>query len=163
MTNHKPVTLSGHVQLRDVAEADLPIFFEHQLDPDATRMAAFPSRNQEAFMAHWTNILKNEIGIIKTILFDGQVAGNVVSFVMYGEREVGYWIGKEYWGKGIATQALAIFLTLDQTRPLYAHVAQHNSGSRRVLEKCGFTIYGKDKGFPDADGNEVDEFILKLD
>jgi hypothetical protein len=45
--------MTNAVQLRDVIEADLPSFFEHQLDPDATRMAAFPSRDRERFMAHW--------------------------------------------------------------------------------------------------------------
>ena len=144
-----------------MTEGDLPIFFEQQLDPDATEMAAFPSRDREAFMAHWARIMADDSVILKTILFDGQVAGNIVSFVKSGEREVGYWIGKEYWGKGIATRALAIFLGHVKTRPLYAHVAKHNIGSRRALEKCGFTIVGEDK-FPNANSEEVDEFILML-
>jgi RimJ/RimL family protein N-acetyltransferase len=144
--------MTGDVILRDVTEGNLPIFFEHQLDPEATRMAAFPARNRKAFMAHWTRILADETVIKKTILFDGHVAGNVVSFVQSGEREVGYWIGKEYWGKGVATEALSEFLGHVETRPLYAHVARHNTASIRVLEKCGFRISGG--------GHE--EVILKL-
>ena len=151
------------VILRDVTESDLPIFFEQQLDPDATEMAAFPARDREAFMAHWVKILAHNSVIVKTILFDGQVAGNIVGFEMDGKREVGYLIGKEYWGKGIATKALAAFLDHVKTRPLYAHAAKHNIGSRRVLEKCGFTIIGDDKGFPDARGEQVEEFILELE
>jgi len=150
------------VFLRDVTESDLPIFFEQQLDPEATEMAAFPSRDRDAFMAHWAKILADDSVIVKAILFDGQVAGNIVCFEMSSKREVGYWIGKEYWGKGIATKALAAFLDHVKTRPLYAHVAKHNTGSRRVLEKCGFTIVGEDKGFPDVRGQEIEEFILKL-
>jgi RimJ/RimL family protein N-acetyltransferase len=150
------------VQLRDVIESDLPIFFEHQLDSDATEMAAFPSRDRDAFMAHWAKVMANDSVILKTILFDGQVAGNIVSFEMSGKREVGYWIGKEYWGKGIATRALAAFLDQVKTRPLYAHVAKHNIGSRRVLEKCGFTIVGEDKGPLDAHGKKFEEFIFEL-
>jgi RimJ/RimL family protein N-acetyltransferase len=154
--------MTNDIQLRDVNESDLPIFFEHQLDPEATELASFPARNRDAFMAHWAKIMANESVILKTILFDGQVAGNIVSFEMSGKREVGYWIGKEYWGKGIATKALAAFLAHVTERPLYAHVAKHNIGSRRVLEKCGFTVVGEDK-FSNAVGEEMDEFILKLE
>jgi RimJ/RimL family protein N-acetyltransferase len=150
------------VLLRDVTEDDLPIFFEQQLDPDATEMAAFPSRDRDAFMAHWAKIRADDSVILKTVLFNEHVAGNMVSFEISGKREVGYWIGKEYWGKGIATKALAAFLDHVKTRPLYAHVAKHNIGSRRVLEKCGFTVLREDK-FLNARGEEVKEFILKLE
>ena len=66
------------VTLREVTKEDLPIFFEHQLDAEATRMAAFPSRDRDAFMAHWARIMSKETGILNTILADGTVAGNVV-------------------------------------------------------------------------------------
>ncbi len=155
--------MTNRVQLRDVIEADLPIFFEQQLDPEATQMAALPPRGREAFMAHWTRILGNGSVLIKTILFDGAVAGNIVCFDQLGEREVGYWLGKEYWGKGIATQALAEFLNYVETRPLYARVAKHNIASRRVLEKCGFTISGEDSFFSQAFSKNIEEYILMLD
>ena len=149
------------ILLRNVIESDLPILFEQQLDPEATAMAAFPSRDRESFMAHWAKIMADESNILKTILFDGQVAGNIVCWEGSGKWEVGYWIGKEYWGKGIATKALAAFLGHVKTRPLYAHVAKHNIGSLRVLEKCGFTVIGEDK-YSNSRGEEVEEFILKL-
>jgi len=155
--------MTSDVLLRDVIESDLPIFFEHQLDPDATEMAAFPSRDRDAFMAHWAKIMADDSVMLKTVLFDGHVAGNIVSFEQSGKREVGYWIGKEYWGKGIATKALAAFLGHVKTRPLYAHVAKHNIGSRRILEKCGFTVVGKDKWFPNKREEEVEESILRLE
>jgi RimJ/RimL family protein N-acetyltransferase len=146
----------GTVLLRDVIDDDLPIFFEQQLDPVATQMAAFPARERSAFMAHWVKILADPANKTQAILFDGQVAGNIASFEMSGEREVGYWLGRQYWGKGIATAALAAFLAHEQVRPLYAHVAKHNRGSLRVLEKCGFRIIGED-------GNgQVEEYVLKL-
>jgi len=150
------------VILRDVTESDLPIFFEQQLDPEATAMAEFPSRDREAFMAHWKKIMAAESAILKTILWDDQVAGNIVSWEASGEREVGYWVGKEFWGKGIATKALAAFLEIEKTRPLWAHVAKHNIGSRRVLEKCGFMVVEEDRQVNIGD-EEAEEFILKLD
>jgi RimJ/RimL family protein N-acetyltransferase len=152
-----------HVLLRDVTESDLPVFFEQQLDPEATRMAAFPSRQREAFMAHWAKILPGQSNILKTILVDGQVAGNIVSWDQSGQREVGYWIGREFWGRGIATRALSLFLEVVKMRPLYAHVAKHNHASRRVLEKCGFVVTGADGVLPEGASEPVAESILRLD
>src|SRR5216110_125333 len=93
------------VTLREVTQEDLPIFFEHQLDAEATRMAAFPSRDCDAFMPHWARIMSNETGILNTILADDTVAGNVVYWEAAGEPNIGYCLGKTHWGKGIASAA----------------------------------------------------------
>lgn len=87
--------MTDDVLLRDVIEDDLPILLEHQLDPEATRMAAFPSRDRDAFMAHWTKILGDET-VIAEIDLGGWVAGNVVCWEQSGEREIGYWMGREF-------------------------------------------------------------------
>lgn len=151
-----------NLSLRDVTESDLPILYEQQLDPEATAMAAFPARDSESFRAHSAKIMADKAIIFMAIVFEDQVAGSIVSWEMAGEREVGYWLGREFWGKGIATQALAEYVSIVTTRPLYAHVAKHNVGSRRVLEKCGFTVIGEDT-YTNPAGAEVEEFILKLD
>jgi len=156
---------TNNISLRDVTEDDLPIFFDHQRDPGANHMAAFTASDPEdrvAFAAHWTKILDDGSITIKTILFDRRVAGHVLSFEQSGEREVSYWIGRKYWGKGIATVALSEFLEHVKTRPLHARVAKDNAASIRVLEKCGFVVSGEDKGFSNARGEEVEEFVLKL-
>ncbi len=150
------------VLLRDVLEGDLPILFEHQLDPAANRMAAFMPRDRNAFTEHWTKILADETVAKKAILLDGHVVGNIVSFERSGKREIGYWIDSEYWGKGIATEALSQFLRDVTERPLHALVATHNTASIRVLEKCGFAIVGQGRGSPGARGPAVEEFLLKL-
>ena len=143
--------------LREVIDTDLPILFEQQMDPEANQMAAFPARDRDAFMAHWSRILSDETLIKRTILFQGQVAGNIGCFEMKGVRQVGYWIGRQYWGRGIATAALSDLLKDISVRPLYAYVAKHNIASLRVLEKCGFVICGEEK-----DG-EIEEVVLRLD
>jgi RimJ/RimL family protein N-acetyltransferase len=122
-----------------VTEDDLPIFFDHQWDPEANRVAGFPPRDRDAFMAHWTTILGDASVVVRTVVLDGEVAGNVVVFEFEGRREVGYWIGRAFWGKGVATTALRAFLREVKERPLYAGVAARNLASIRVLEKCGFT------------------------
>jgi RimJ/RimL family protein N-acetyltransferase len=139
--------MSYEVRLRAVAPDDLPILFGHQLDADATQMAGFPSRDRAAFDAHWaTNVLGNPATVTQTILVDDRVAGYIGSWPQDGARLVGYWIGKEYWGKGIATKALTRFLQLVTERPLHAHVAHHNVASIRVLEKCGFRFEREESG-----------------
>lgn len=155
--------MTGDVLLRNVTADDLPIFFEQQRDADANYMAAFTAKDpsdRDAFMAHWTRILGDEAKINRTILFDGQVAGSVSCFEESGRREVSYWLGKHYWGKGIATSALSAFLSQVKERPLYARAAKDNIASLRVLGKCGFTVIGEDKGFANARGKEVEEFLL---
>jgi RimJ/RimL family protein N-acetyltransferase len=154
--------MTNEVHLRAVEDGDLPVLFAHQLDPEATRMAAFPSRDHDAFMAHWAKIRATpEETITRTILYQGQVAGNIGSWVQAGKREVGYWLGREFWGRGIASAALNQFLADIKTRPLQAHVIKHNVASIRVLQKCGFVITGREKS-PDATGTEIEEIILTL-
>lgn len=151
------------VKLRDVAEDDLPILFEYQLDPVAIEMAAFPARERDAFSAHWTKIMGDPAVMAQVVLVDGLVAGDIVSFERFGQREVGYWIGRDHWGKGVATQAVSAFLLHDTSRPLFARVATHNVASIRVLEKSGFTVTDPDDEDPDPLGDGVEETVLRLD
>ena len=130
--------MTRDIVLRDVTAYDIPIFFEHQIDADAGRIAAFTVTNPAdrlAFIAHWTAILGDDTIAKKAIVCNDQVVGSIVSFVQSGEREVGYWIGKEYWGKGIATKALSAFLRRVMVRPLFARAARGNAASIWVLEK----------------------------
>jgi RimJ/RimL family protein N-acetyltransferase len=152
----------GTVTLRDVTETDLPVFFEFQRDSVANEMAAFPARDRETFMEHWTtNVLGDDTAGKRTILLDGEIVGNILNWPDGGDTLVGYWIGREHWGKGIATRALTLLLTEVDTRPLHAHVARHNAGSIRVLEKCGFRIVGE-QTFEEL-GQRIVEVILRLD
>ena len=130
---------TGEIRLREVRDADLPILFEHQRDPESVAMADFPSRDHSAFFAHWAKIRADPVNMMRVIeLADGTVAGTVLSFPRDGVREVGYWIDRALWGRGIASRALMAYLAIERIRPLYAGVAKHNAGSIRVLEKCGF-------------------------
>ena len=145
--------------LRNVTEEDLPIFFEHQRDAVALRMAAFTSRERDAFLTHWhTNVLRPE-NVTRTIVVDGLVAGYIGSWEQDGKRLVAYWVGREHWGKGIATRALSEFLGLVPIRPLHAWVAAHNAGSIRVLEKCGFRTVAEESQ-QHSDG--VGEVLMSL-
>ena len=154
---------SPAVSLRPVTQPDLAIFFDHQRDPESVAMAAFPTRELQAHMAHWARIMADDSNILRTILSDGEVAGNVVSWNASAGREVGYWLGRGFWGKGIATRALTLFLDEEHARPLFAHVAKHNGASRRVLEKCGFVAVGAAGVLPEPGADPIAEIILRLD
>jgi RimJ/RimL family protein N-acetyltransferase len=151
-----------HISLRDVEDNDLLTFFTQQQDPEALRMAAFPSRDRDAFMIHWSKILDEETCIVRTIFVGPEVAGHICSWPLAGERNIGYWLGREYWGQGIASAALAQFLTVVTTRPLFARVAKHNLASLRVLQKCGFHISGEDTFRYTPDSEPGEEFTLTL-
>jgi RimJ/RimL family protein N-acetyltransferase len=163
MTPSRHPVRRSEVTLREVVDSDLPIFYEHQLDPEGSRMAAFPSRDRHAHMVHWTKIMSDDTTINRTILADGAVVGNVGSWITEGKRAIGYWIAREHWGKGVATEAVRQFLDEVKQRPLFATVAAHNVASRRVLEKCGFTIVkGPYLGPAIGDVEAVEELLLAL-
>ncbi len=61
--------------------------------------------------------------------------------------EIGYWLAEPFWGRGIATRAVAEatvygFEKLGLAR-LQAEVFARNAASGRVLEKCGYRLEGR--------------------
>jgi RimJ/RimL family protein N-acetyltransferase len=153
------------VSLRDVEPADLPIFYEHQTDDVAVRMAAFGRRPPATLQAHrrrWNKILRNRAVRAQTILSQNRVAGHLLAFEMFGKPSVAYWLGRKYWGKGIATEALVQFLRTLPERPIFARVAGDNLGSIHVLRKAGFVQVGRERSFARARGVVLDDLIFRL-
>ena len=160
MTGIHVVTPAVH--LRSVEDEDLDVFFDHQADPQAVEMAAFPARNRDQFAAHWAKLRSDDTLVVRTIVADGLVAGNIGSWPDDGQQLLGYWLGRECWGRGIATQALALFVDEVSIRPLYAHVAVHNVGSIRVLDKCGFRRDRVQEAKAPVPDDGIKEFIFVL-
>ena len=155
------------MELRPVLPSDLDVLFEFQLDPEANRMAAFSAADpsdREAYIAKWTRILAESSLPVRAIVVDGEIVGSIFCWTdeTLGIPEVSYWIGRKHWGRGIATQALALLLDEVTERPLLGRAARDNVASLRVLEKCGFRVVGEGRGFANARGEEVDELILEL-
>jgi len=128
------------VELREIREADIPILFAYQSDPEANEMAAFPARDEPAFREHLGRVLANPAVIARAIVAGDVVVGQIGSWTEEGTRDVGYWIGRPHWGKGYATDALRVLIAIEPVRPLWAHIAEHNIGSQRVVERCGFVL-----------------------
>lgn len=155
--------MTSNILLRDVVEGDLPIFYKQQLDPEANYIAAFSAKSpadRKAFDTKWSRILSDGSVLIKTIVYSRRVAGHILSYENVGEFELSFWLGKMFWGHGIASQALSEFLKkVHRLRPVYARVAKDNLGSIHVLEKCGFSFESESKGFANARGKEIDELL----
>jgi RimJ/RimL family protein N-acetyltransferase len=153
-------------ELREVRDEDLAVLFEQWADPVAAHMAAFTAPDHmdwDAFERRWSRLRADETVITRVIVVDGEVAGTIGSWGGPADREVTYWIGRFYWGKGIATDALNAFLTVDPSRPFNARVAFDNVASRRVLEKCGFRVVATERGFAQARSGEIEELVLRLE
>lgn len=153
------------VELRLTNQNDLETLFLFQLDEDANYLAAFTSKNpsdKNAYLEKWTRLLSDEKVNIRTVFLENEIAGSIAKFEMEGDTEITYWIGKEFWGKGIASSALKKFLEIEKTRPIFGRIAFDNLGSKKVLENCGFSKIGNEKGFSNARGIEIKEFIYEL-
>ncbi|MGW6405310.1 GNAT family N-acetyltransferase [Streptomyces sp. NPDC055134] len=154
------------VVLRNVRDSDLPVFFAQMTDPEGLRMAAFTAKDpsdRAYFHAHWARIRQDPAVIVRAVVGEGgEIVGHAGLFGPPEEREVTYWIGRPYWGRGAATSALRELLRLAPERPLHARAAADNVGSIRVLGKCGFVATCNDRGFANARGEEVDEVLFTL-
>jgi RimJ/RimL family protein N-acetyltransferase len=142
------------------------IFFQFQLDLEGRHLAAFMSQDsthKEAYLAKYTRLLNDPTVNNQTIIADSEIVGSIAKFVMEGDAELTYWIDRQFWGKGVATNALKNFLNLETARPLFGRVAFDNLGSQKVLENCGFVKIGTDRGFANARQAEIEEFIYRLD
>lgn len=156
---------TAEISLREVRDSDLPFFWRHSSDAEAQQVAAFTGEyhyDRNLFDSHWARIRANPDNLTRTVVADGEVVGRAAVFGPPDEREVTYWIDRAHWGRGIATAALTALIDLVPTRPLHAHAAADNTGSIRVLRKCGFVITGQDRGFALARDAEIDEVMLML-
>ena len=126
--------------LRDVREDSLDVFFEQQRDSEAMAMALMPAREREAFDAHWRRILADDRLIARVIEVDGEVAGNVVSWEQEGRQLIGYWLGREFWGRGLATAALGELVEELGMRPLHAWVATARTSARSGCSRSAASI-----------------------
>src|SRR5262245_43264810 len=119
MSNETDPAVSGLVRLRNVEPDDLPRMYRMQLDPESNRLAVTTPRSAAAFEAHWAEALRDPGVTAKAILLGGVLVGYVSCFRRDGRANVGYWVSREHWGKGIATRALRLLLLEVATRPLH--------------------------------------------
>jgi len=158
----EPIVVS-HILLRDIKQDDLPRMHEFNLDTEANRLAMTIPRSADAFEAHWEKVLADPNTVAKAISVSGVLAGHIACFKQDGLDAVGYWLGKEFWGQGIASKALKLLLKVVATRPLHARVATSNRASLRVLQKCGFVVRSVQLSPADDRFLECEEALLVLE
>ena len=155
-----------NIKLKPTEILDLDTLFKFQLDKEGGYLAAFMPKDptdKSAYISKYTKLLSEPTVNNQTILVDNIIVGSIAKFIMEGNTEITYWIDREYWGQGIATEALRQLLAIESIRPIFGRVAFDNFGSQKVLEKCGFVKIGFDKGFANARQMEIEEFIYKLE
>lgn len=154
------------VALRRTQPSDLDTLFEYQADDEAGRMAAFVNptswKVKDAYRAKWEKLLQDDTINSWTILHDGVIVGSVGTWMMDGEPQITYGIGKQFWGRGLATTAVELFLEKADIRPLYGRAAADNIRSIKILEKAGFKKTGTDRAFAAARNEEIEEVIFRL-
>jgi RimJ/RimL family protein N-acetyltransferase len=152
------------VILRPVHDSDLDALFRLMSDPESVRMAFTPEDpdDRQRFDAHMARVMESPEITQRAITWEGDLVGSIASFVVEGQTEVTYWIDRAVWGRGIASQALGLFLEVVRIRPLYARAASDNAGSLRVLEKTGLRIIDTEVSFAPARGAEIEQTILQL-
>lgn len=152
--------------LRALDDADLEPLFEWEKNRAAVELASFtradPS-DRAAFDAHYARIRNDPSVLLRAIDDDDIFVGMVGSYAMDGNREVTYWIDPTRWGQAIASRALALFLSVESTRPLHGRCAEHNLGSAAVLAHGGFVQIGSETSFAAGLDRQVIEHIYRLD
>jgi RimJ/RimL family protein N-acetyltransferase len=155
------------VTLRTVAEADLPVLFEIQREPEGRAMAAFTDprteSDLEAYLRKWRRLLDDGLVVARAVLVGGELVGSVSCYASQNGHEVTYWVRRDHWGQGVATEALAGLLWAVPQRPLFGRCAADNAGSARVLERNGFVLVGEETAFAAARGTDIRELIYRLD
>ena len=134
------MTIAEQVWLRAVQAGDLARIYELQLDAVSNRMAVTIPRQREAFDSHWANALADSEITARAIQVGVLLVGIISCFPMDGQDHIGYWIDREFWGRGIASRALHLLLQEVVKRPLMATAATSNKASLRVLQKCNFVV-----------------------
>jgi ribosomal-protein-alanine N-acetyltransferase len=132
------------------------VFPHPYTDADADRWLAFLASMEEP--THWA------------VEVDGMAVGGIgISLgegVFSKTGELGYWLGEQYWGRGIMSDAVGhvtpYVMARYELRRVQAAVYEWNPGSMRVLERCGFTLESVARANVYKDGQVIDEVIYAL-
>jgi len=132
---------------------------------------AFPHPYTLANAEHWIRSANPATPVTNfAIVVDGTAVGGIglvlKDDVFRRSAEIGYWLGEEYWGRGIVTEAVRAvtdyaFATFDLCR-VYAGVFEWNSASMRVLEKAGYEFECRMRKSVIKDGEIIDELIYAM-
>jgi [ribosomal protein S5]-alanine N-acetyltransferase len=142
-----------HFTLRPFRKSDLPSFVNHINDKViAARTNAIPYPYTIKHAEDWYHKIcnrsrrKGSRALELAIVIDGEAAGCIAIFPKGHTAEIGYWLGRAYWGRGIMTEAVKAitkygFDELGLIR-IHASTFPQSKASMRVLEKAGYKFEG---------------------
>jgi len=152
------------VALRPLQQGDYGPLFAFHNDKEALFLAGAgkPFEDEAEVKTHFDTV-QQKGALVRAILFEDRIAGYAASFMRFDKQEISYWLGRDYWGQGIASRAVGLWLTEFPPTEigLFARVVDGNPASARVLVKNGFTAAGRDRFFSDIRGAEVEETLFK--
>lgn len=155
----KPKLIGKRILMRMYEKEDSADFFKNIKDKEISRWSTnipypYSKKRAEKFIkiTHKRFKEKTHVNVGIVLKKENRVIGSMgLNKIDWKNRksEIGYWLGKKYWGKGIATEALLLFLEYAfekiKLHRVSAHVLEVNKQSARVLEKCGFRLEGTEK------------------
>ncbi len=153
LVSRKTLQLSGAL-LRPWLYDDVNSLIKAANDKDvsATLRDSFPYPYKREHAIDWITFALEVIPTCHfAIVVDGAACGGIgltlQRDVFRYSAEIGYWLAKEHWGKGIMSQAVVAvsdyaFYELGMTR-VFAGTFDHNKASGRILEKAGFKLEGR--------------------
>ena len=156
MLTHKGTQIikTERLTLRPYRISDVEMMYKNWAnDPDVTKFLTWEPHQSPAatkeLLEDWCKEYDSPTYYNWTIQLDDEIIGGI-SVVTYSERdesaEIGYCIGKRYWGNGIMTEAAKavinyLFTEIGFNRIVIKH-AVGNPRSGRVAQKCGLTLEG---------------------
>lgn len=168
---------TDRIMLRRWQENDADALFKYASDPDVGPRAGWPSHKSVDESREIIKTVFNTDTMWAVVLKDtGEAIGcagylpatNSNLNIPSDECEVGYWIGKPYWGKGICTEALKLVIDYcfneKGFKALWGDYFPENPASGRVMEKCGFKDTGRETVCPNLEvGSDRPVRIMKLE
>ena len=157
-------------EIRNWCQDDIASLVENANDKEVSSRLRdiFPYPYTLSDAINWVRIANQTKPVTNfAIVVDGQAVGGI-GLTLQGDvsrksAEIGYWLGRNYWGRGITTEAVAAltqyaFQTFDLCR-IFALPFDENAGSTRVLEKAGYKCEGKLRKAVIKEGRILDQFL----
>ncbi len=161
------------LELKPIPDEDLQVFHDMMREPDLSRNTGsipypidldWAQERLDMYRREEVKGTRADRG-----LYEGNVlVGNAGWFVNErGNREIGYAIHKDHWGRGLGTKVAAMLVTMlrddGYTGPIYAQHFKDNPASGRVLEKLGFSRVGSVESISAARGGSAPGWAYRLD
>ncbi len=167
------IELGNDYCLRSFLYGDAPALVKHGDDIEVAKYLrdSFPSPYTIEHARAWIQYVKEHESDTRFVIANKDEAIGEIGFVRQDDvhrfsAEIGYWLSQEHWGNGVMSKAVSqvsqyAFEKFEIIR-LFADVVEHNQGSSRVLEKCGYKLEGVFQKHIYKDSDFHDQLVYAL-